>query len=264
MPKFNDIDLKNWKQETVLTDSLWLFNERAKYGKHEGSYHGNFIPQIPHQLIRRYTKENDAVLDCFLGSGTTAFECEELNRNCIGIDIQEELIEKVKNKLNKDTENHFSYVFTADSTQESTYTKIVNDILLQHNKQNVQLVILHPPYSDIIKFSDKEKDLSNCKTLKEFIDNFTKVVNGVKNVLEKDRYLAIVIGDKYTDGVLIPLGFYCMYATQKLGLTLKATIVKNIEGNRDKLNKQAIWRYRALSSDYYIFKHEYIFIFKNK
>lgn len=35
-----------------------------------------------------------------------------------------------------------------------------------------------------------------------------------------------------------------------------------MEGNRAKNNKRAIWRYRALSSDYYIFKHEYIFVFK--
>ena len=35
-------------------------------------------------------------------------------------------------------------------------------------------------------------------------------------------------------------------------------------GNRAKQNKEGIWRYRALSSDYYIFKHEYILIFKNK
>jgi hypothetical protein len=53
-----------------------------------------------------------------------------------------------------------------------------------------------------------------------------------------------------------------MNEAQKLGMTLKSIIVKNMEGNRAKLNKEGIWRYRALTSDYYIFKHEYIFIFK--
>ncbi|MCK4553887.1 hypothetical protein KAU19_02910 [Candidatus Parcubacteria bacterium] len=38
------------------------------------------------------------------------------------------------------------------------------------------------------------------------------------------------------------------------GLILKSVIIKNMEGNRAKRNKEAIWRYRALSSDYYIFK----------
>jgi hypothetical protein len=33
-------------------------------------------------------------------------------------------------------------------------------------------------------------------------------------------------------------------------------------GNRAKLNQEALWRYRALAGGYYIFKHEYIFLFK--
>ena len=47
-------------QETdnINVDSLWLINERDKSGNHSNIYHGNFIPQIPNQIIRRYTKDN--------------------------------------------------------------------------------------------------------------------------------------------------------------------------------------------------------------
>ena len=127
----------------------------------------------------------------------------------------------------------------------------------------MQLAILHPPYADIIKFSNHEKDLSNAKSLEDFLSNFSLVVSNTINLLEKNRYLAIVMGDKYTQGKWIPLGFYCLNEAQKLGLTLKSIVIKNMEGNRAKQNKDAIWKYRALSSDYYIFKHEYILIFKN-
>ena len=88
------------------------------------------------------------------------------------------------------------------------------------------------------------------------------VLRNTIDILKKDGYLAIVMGDKYTKGQWIPLGFYCMNEAQKLGLTLKSVIIKDMNGNRAKQNKEGIWRYRALSSDYYIFKHEYIFIFK--
>jgi hypothetical protein len=63
MGKFNDIDLTNWQQADINTDSLWLISERDKSGKHSNIYHGNFIPQIPNQLIRRYTKQGEMVLD---------------------------------------------------------------------------------------------------------------------------------------------------------------------------------------------------------
>ena len=105
-------------------------------------------------------------------------------------------------------------------------------------------------------------DLSNAKSLKEFLSGFALVLKNTISILENGRYLAIVMGDKYTAGQWIPLGFYCMNEAQKLGLTLKSIIIKNMEGNRAKQNKEGIWRYRALSSDYYIFKHEYILIFK--
>ncbi|MEK9152991.1 MAG: DNA methyltransferase, partial [Patescibacteria group bacterium] len=95
MPIFNDLNLDNWKESEIWTDSLWIIPERDKSGKHDGFYHGNFVPQIPRQLILRYTKKEDVVFDPFVGSGTTAYEAEGLGRHSIGVDIQPELIEYI-------------------------------------------------------------------------------------------------------------------------------------------------------------------------
>jgi DNA modification methylase len=260
MTIFNDLDLSNWKDSEIWTDSLWLIPERDKSGKHDGFYHGNFIPQIPRQLISRYTKKGDIVLDPFLGSGTTAFECEILGRDLVGIDIQNDILKNVYSKL--DEKNKVKFVLITGDSGSSKTLEEIKVKLSERKKDFVQFVILHPPYADIIKFSDKKEDLSNAKSLKEFLYKFFLVLKNSIEVLEKERYLTIVIGDKYSNGQWIPLGFYCMNEAQKLGLTLKSIIIKNIAGNRAKQNKEGIWRYRALSSDYYIFKHEYIFVFK--
>ncbi len=259
MPIFNDLNLENWKESEIWTDSLWIIGERDKTGKHDGFYHGNFIPQIPRQLILRYTKKNDIVFDPFLGSGTTAYEAETLNRNFIGIDIQKKLIDYVRKNI--EPKNNFSNLINGDSTKIETFDNVKN-ILKNNKKKNIHLAILHPPYADIIKFSDLKNDLSNTKSLKEFLDKFSDVLKNTIEILGDGRYLAIVIGDAYKAGKWIPLSFYCMNEAQKLGLTLKSIIIKNMAGNRAKQNKEGIWRYRALSSDYYIFKHEYIFLFK--
>lgn len=260
MPKFNDIDLKNWKNSEVWTDSLWIIPERDKSGKHQGGYHGNFVPQIPHQMILRYSKKDDVIFDPFSGSGTTAFESEILERNFLGIEIQKELNEYVLRQLS--SKSNFFKLITGDSTKSSNYNK-VSAFLKSKNRQKVQLAILHPPYHDIIKFSDIEEDLSNTTDLSKFLEQFSEVVRNTLSILEKNRYLVLVIGDKYTKGEWIPLSFKCMQESLQLGLTLKSIIIKNMEGNRAKNNKRAIWRYRALSSDYYIFKHEYVMVFKN-
>lgn len=259
MPIFNDLDLCKWKDTEIWTDSLWLIPERDKSGKHDGFYHGNFVPQIPRQIISRYTKENDVVFDPFLGSGTTAYEAEILGRNFVGVDIQPELVNHVNSKV--DDKKFFSKNIVGDSMNDLTFTNIKN-ILAKQKRESVQLAILHPPYADIIRFSDKEGDLSSAKSLDEFLHGFSEVVKNTIKILEKGRYLAVVMGDKYTRGQWVPLGFYCMNEVQKLGLALKSIIIKDVQGNRAKQNKEAIWKYRALSSDYYIFKHEYILIFK--
>ena len=126
----------------------------------------------------------------------------------------------------------------------------------------VQFVIMHPPYWDILKFSDNPDDLSNSKSLNDFLSDLGDVIDNTMQILEKDRYCSIVIGDKYANSQIIPLGFHCMNLFLQRDFILKAILVKNFEETKGKSNKQAIWRYRALSSDFYIFKHEYIFVFK--
>lgn len=259
MANFNDIDLKNWKHSEVWTDSLWIISERDKSGKHDNFYHGNFVPQVPRQLILRYTKEDDVVFDPFVGGGTTAYEAESLGRHFIGVDVQPDIIEDVKHKV--DNKEYFSELISGDSRDANTFADI-KGILRKRNRQHIQLAILHPPYADIIKFSDNENDLSNKKTINEFLFGFSLVIKNTLSLLEPDRYLAIVMGDKYSQGEWIPLGFYCLMEAQKLGLTLKSIVVKNMAGNRAKQNKEGLWKYRSLSSDYHVFKHEYIFILK--
>lgn len=59
--------------------------------------------QKPKELIKRFilasTVEGDTVADYYLGSGTTAVVCKELNRNFIGCDISKKAIEISNNRL---------------------------------------------------------------------------------------------------------------------------------------------------------------------
>lgn len=53
------------------------------------------------RIIKLHTKENDTVLDCFLGSGTTAVVCKKLNRKCVGIELNKDFYELSKNRILK-------------------------------------------------------------------------------------------------------------------------------------------------------------------
>jgi SAM-dependent methyltransferase len=263
--KHNDLDIENWKDCNINTDSLWLISERDKSGKHENIYHGNFVPQIPDQLIRRYTKKSETVFEPFMGSGTTLFECEKLDRRYIGFDVNPKIVEYVARKISDDLHLNKSFIKECNSADYEKVNENVNDAFDRLSVKSVQFVLMHPPYLDIVKFTDDANDLSQIGNLKDFIGKFRTVCENSLKYLDKNRYFAIVVGDVYKNGEVLPLAFYCMDMIKRsFAAKLKGIIVKNIEGNRGKIGQNNIWKYRALNSDYFTFKHEYIFVFKKE
>ena len=265
---YNDINLNAWRDYGyVKTDTLWEFPSRLKEGGHSNEYHGNYIPQIAQQLYWRYTKENDVVLDLFFGSGTSGIEAVNMGRRCIGVELKDELAESVSEKFTPKQLVTDVNIICADSTTELAKRKVQArlDIMRPQEDKNAkaQLLILHPPYDDIIKFSDKKEDLSNCASTEEFYDLFEKVAQNGYDLLEDKRFAALIIGDKYTNGELVSLGFECQERMKRIGFVHKSTIVKDLQGNeRAKGKKANLWRYRALAGGFMNFKHEYIMIFQ--
>jgi hypothetical protein len=258
------VSAERWRDfPDVFTDSLWIIEARSREGMHNGKYHGNFVPQIPYQAIRRFTKPGDIVLDPFLGSGTTLIEARRQGRNGIGIELIETIAQDSAARIAAEVNPYHTWqeVINSNSTTTEAIAK-VQEVLARYNRSHVQLLILHPPYHDIIRFSDNPHDLCNAPTVDAFLDSFKQVVGGTYALLEPDHFLVVVIGDKYANKSWIPLGFYTMQVAQSTGYLLKSIVVKNMEGNRAKRNLQNLWRQRAFRGKYYIFKHEYVFFFQ--
>ena len=297
--QLNDLDLANWKQyDDILTDSLWILDARDSSGAHQADYHGNFIPQIPNQLLRRFTKAGDIVLDPFVGSGTTAIEASRLGRRYIGVELSPAVAQQAERRIRQDrlalfenpaaaTDSNgysvaddqelYRYATSPSAAAKPFYDQsiIVDDSssvavadeiktrLDSAGASRVQFLIMHPPYHNIIKFSDDPSDLSNCRDVDHFLERFLEVYCNVAGFLDARRHLAVVIGDIYANSEWIPLQnkiTTCLLDTGNL--RLKSVIVKNMVNNRAKRNQENLWRYRALANGFYIFKHEYIVLFQ--
>lgn len=95
-PQDKSIDSMTLPEWRDFTNSIWTF-PGAKQGV-DGHY-AVFPEAIPHRLIRMFSFSNEIVLDPFMGSGTTALACINLNRNFIGYEINEDYKTAIINKL---------------------------------------------------------------------------------------------------------------------------------------------------------------------
>ena len=259
-----NFDKENWRDSDLNVDSLWIIGPRAKGGKRTNVYHGNFAPQIPNNMIRRFTDEGDVVLDLFMGSGTTLYECENLHRDFIGFDINTDIIDFVGNNMLDCDNIHFT-IHNHDVTDIDGSQDLIRKDLQKLDKKYVDLVIAHPPYLDIIKFTDKTEDLSNITDIQRFTEKFISSMHSGVDLLKSKKHFVLVIGDIYRNGEVIPLGFYLMDAIKKnFNCKLKGIVVKDMIGNRAKIGSEALWRYRALRNGNFLFKHEYVFVFRKE
>ncbi|HPQ49100.1 MAG TPA: DNA methyltransferase, partial [Spirochaetota bacterium] len=178
--KINNLFPKDFKLEN---NTVWSFKSRGNWATHNGNYRGNWSPYIPRNVILRYSNENDTVLDYFCGSGTTAVECKLLNRNFIGIDINEKAIELARENLD------FQFLFSSNIE-----LKVGDARNLDFIKDNsIDLICAHPPYANIINYTyDNKYDLSHLN-INEFLTEIKKIADESYRVLKENKYCAILI-----------------------------------------------------------------------
>lgn len=259
----SDINLRRWKEhEDILTESLWIIGRRDSSGAHAADYHGNFVPQIPNQVIRRYTRKGELVLDLFAGLGTTLIEARRLGRPSIGVELDPAAAEAAREALDRDAQGRApASVLVGDSALSSTAAAVKRQ-MRAIGRTGAQLVVLHPPYHDIIPFSGLPGDLSASQTTLEFLRGMDRVFGLAWSLLDPGRFMILVIGDKYERSRWVPLAFKTMGYAERRGFLLKSIVVKNMEGNRAKRTSSRLWARRAIAGNFYIFKHEYIFVFE--
>jgi len=101
-------DYENLKKnyEKNIEYSYQFFNARTIPSKKYGHPIKKPI-ELMRWLILHFTKNNQIILDSFLGSGTTAVACKELGRNYIGIEISPEYCEIARRRVNAIPESLF-------------------------------------------------------------------------------------------------------------------------------------------------------------
>ena len=229
------------------TNTVWAFPNRGKWATHDAKYRGNWSPYIPRNVILRYSNEGDTVLDQFVGGGTTAIESKLTGRNFIGIDINPNAVELSQNKCN----------FEFDSNVDISI-RLGDARKLDLPNESVDLICTHPPYADIIKYSeDIDGDLSHLP-IKSFLMEIGKVAEESFRVLKKGKFCAILMGDTRKNGMVQPLAFETMRIFELAGFKTKEIIIKE----QHNCKATGFWKTNSMKHNFLLLAHEYLFVFK--
>lgn len=242
--------IKKWEPEDfeLEMNTVWSFPKRGDWATHDAKYRGNWSPYIPRNIILRYSKEGDVILDQFVGGGTTLVEAKLLNRNIIGLDINDEPLERCREKCN----------FLRDNVGQVTIEKGDARNLVNIGDESIDSICTHPPYANIIKYSeDIPGDLSHCK-LSDFLVEMKEVAKESYRVLKKDKFCAILMGDMRQKGHVIPLGYSVMNLFEEAGFKTKEIIIKEQHNCR----ATGYWKTNSIKYNFLLLAHEYLFIFK--
>lgn len=173
-------------------------------------------------------------------------EAKLLGRNAIGVDINSEAVKLSNTNLNFTCQEN-SKIFTKQGN--ATNLSFIRD-------ESIDLICTHPPYADIIRYSEEiPGDISRLK-YEEFLRKLEQVARESYRVLKKQGICAFMIGDIRRKGYVLPLGMNSMQKFVDAGFKLKEIIIKEQHNCRSA----DYWEVRERR--FLMLAHEYIFVLK--
>ena len=223
--KLNNLTGKEW----IKFSKSWFIHRPIRRKNNEILHPAKFPESLVKEFIRFFTKENQWVLDPFLGTGSTLIAAGELKRNAVGIELAQKYFKIAEERIR--AKNFLKNIIPLLGSSLKT-DKLLNNIDLNNIK--FDYVITSPPYwnqlerSSIRQKSRKEKgldtqysfdkeDLGNIKSYEEFIENQAKIFDKVYDLVNNKGYLTIITNNIYYKSKLYPLAFDTAVSLTKRG-----------------------------------------------
>ncbi|HWE94520.1 MAG TPA: DNA methyltransferase [Tepidisphaeraceae bacterium] len=218
----------------VQPTTLWDYPSQH-YGEGvqgDPNYKGATPSYIIWNLLQRYTKPKDLVIDPCAGSGTTLDVARDLDRKALGYDVH---------PTRKD-------IFRVDARK-----------LPPELAGKVDFVFIDPPYSTHLDYGPDPRDIGKLEaSTGDYYKAMEQVIGEISRVLKPDRYMALYVSDSFIKGKgFYPIGFELFGLLRQ-----KFTPVDIISVTRhNKTLEMGNYRKAAEEGNFFLRGFNYLFIF---
>ena len=217
--------------------TLWDYPSQDYGDTQQGrpGYKGATPSYLIWNLIQRYTKENDLIVDPFAGSGTTLDVARDLKRRALGYDVH---------PARKD-------IFRLDARK-----------LPPELSGKVDLVFMDPPYSTHLDYGDDPRDIGKLDVAKgsAYYDAMESAFREAHRLLKPAKHLGLYVSDSYVHGQAFhPIGFELFQRMRKVGFEPVDIIAVT---RHNKTLEMGNYRKAAEEGNFFLRGFNYLFIMR--
>jgi len=217
----------------IETTTLWDFPTQSYGKKPKGNnkFQGVTPAFIIYNMLQRYTKPGDLVLDPMAGSGTTVDVCDEEGRAVIAYDINPQHPRVQKNDSRK----------------------------LPLDDEIIDMVFIDSPYGDNVSYSDDPADIGKISAEDpRFYEELEKVAKECYRVLKPGKVLGWLIGDQWVKKRFTPVGFKVYEMLTKYFEPIDIICVVR----RGQSSHTGVWHYRARKFNFFLRGFKYLLLMR--
>ncbi|MBK7106074.1 MAG: site-specific DNA-methyltransferase [Ignavibacteriae bacterium] len=222
--KLNNLTGKEWIKFT----KSWFIHKPKKRNNEEILHPAKFPESLVEEFISFFTKENDWVFDPFLGTGSTLIASGNLNRNAIGIELNEKYYKISKKRI---TEREFK---NSIISLKGNSSKLIELFSKNNIAQKIDFTITSPPYWNQLernslrqkkrnengldtKYSKIKSDIGNIENYEEFLEAQANIFDQVYEITKDKGYLAVITNNIFYHSKVFPLAFDTAVSLTKRG-----------------------------------------------
>lgn len=236
----------------VFSSTLWEYPSQH-YDSPNANFQGSkdYVGATPSwviwQLLQRYTREGDTVLDPMCGSGTTLDVCADLGRTGIGFDLAPSRAD----------------IARADARS------------LPLPNASVDFAFVDPPYSTHVNYSDDPDCIGKLDAGEAgrratdplggaYYEAMEGVIDELHRVMRNRRYMGLYVSDSFRKrkgrqgGVFMPIGFELFSILRR---RFRPVDIISVVRHNKKLAR-GNWHKAAVEGNYFLRGFNYLFIMK--